>query len=103
MTKCRETGLFSADTFGQHVINGFTIDMAINPDLVAGWSAKQLVNRRIQCLALDIPEGNIDCRNTGIDGQTLKIAESMHDVPVMLDSARILADKILGKAGDCGA
>jgi hypothetical protein len=81
------------------------LDVRVADDLVAGEAAEQLVDRDVERLALDVPEGDVDGGDgRGGDVAGREEAASEHLLPEALDLERVLADEerleVLDGAGD---
>ncbi len=70
----------------------------VDADAVAQRAAQQLTYRDAECLALDIPQRLIDTgQRTHVDGAAAIKAATVQHGPVILDVARVLANKIVGQ------
>lgn len=87
----------------EHLLDRFLIDVAVDAGFGATGAAEQLVDGHAERLALDVPEGDVDGGDGGVDGLALEVAEPVHHVPVVLDIEGPLADQILGEALDGSA
>ncbi len=79
--------------------------MGIGNHLVAHQAAQQLVDRDVQRLALDVPEGDIDRgERGGYRAFGRKEPSPREGLPEMLDTKRVLTDQqgleMLDRAGD---
>jgi hypothetical protein len=98
-----EAGFHLGLAFHQHLVDAVLVDVAVDARLGARRPAQQLVDRHVERLALDVPQGDVDRRDGGVLGQAGEVAEAVHHVPVMLDGEGVLALQVLGEAADAGA
>ncbi|MCY1368989.1 hypothetical protein D9M69_560030 [compost metagenome] len=78
-------------------------DPGIGADTLAHRAAEQLMHRHAEVLALDVPEGLVDAGDGAHQHRAATVeAAAVHDVPQVLDVARVLADQIVGKLVDGG-
>ena len=67
----------------------------VEADFVAGVSAEEVPDRRVETLALDVPKSDVDCADcTGKSGAAER-AHAVHVLPVMFDAGRIFADEVI--------
>ena len=102
VAECVEARLHLRLALHQDLLDGVLVDMPVDARLLAHRPAEQFVDRHLQRAALDVPQRDVDGGNRRVDRQPLKVAEAVHDVPVMLDLERALADEILGEPPDRG-
>ena len=103
VTKRGEAGLFQSDGFFHEFLDRAALHVAVKPGLVTHFAAKQLVDRNVEELALDVPQRDVDRRHRAGDRAAGEMIGAQHHIPVMLDRERVLADEIVAVFGDrCG-
>lgn len=84
----------------EDALDRLLVDVAVDARLGAAGSAEELVDGDVEGLALDVPEGNVDEGDGGVDGQALEGAEAVYHVPMVLNVEGSLALEVLGKPLD---
>jgi hypothetical protein len=70
-------------------------DPLIDADSVAGATTEQLVNRRAEAFALDVPERLIDPGDSAHQNRTAPVEPpAIHPLPVVLDTTRVLPEQV---------
>ena len=70
-------------------------DRGVDPDLLPGPAAQQLVDRHAQGLALDVPEGDVDGGDGGHDDAAPKVDGAVEVLIQILDAEGVLPDQVL--------
>ena len=75
-------------------------DVVVDPRLVAGLAAEQLVDRHAEVLARDVPERDVDGAERAHDRRAAEVARAVQVLPVVLDPQRVLADQVVRELVD---
>ena len=86
----------------QQLFTGVAEDVRIDARAVAHLSAEQLVDRRLEMLAGDVPQGDVDGADGCHDRRAAEGAPAVEILPVMLDPQRVLAHQVAGELLDGG-
>ena len=88
----------------QQRFDGASLHVAVDPSLVPHLATQQFVDRHAMKLPLDVPQRDVDRGNGTRDRRAGEVIGAQHDVPMVLDRARIFAHQIFGIFCDrCGA
>ena len=100
MSEGGKAEVLETDGLFDQLFTGSTLHMAVHPRLMPHLAAQQLVNRDIVELALDVPQGNVDGRNSAVDRAARKVVCPVHHIPMVLDRTGVLANEVLPVLGD---
>src|SRR5271155_3618166 len=79
---------------GNGLARAITADPGIDPDAVPHLPAEQLMDRLVECLALDVPECLVDaCDSAHVHGAAAIEPSTIHDRPMILDEERVLSEE----------
>jgi len=70
------------------------LHVAVDPRLVPHLAAEKFIDRHAVIFALDVPQRDVDSRNRAGDRAAGEMIGPQHDVPVVLDRARIFAHQV---------
>src|SRR5207302_11478610 len=70
----------------------------VQAHLVAAAAAEQLPDRRLQPLALEVPERDVDRADRAADDVPAERGHPVEVLPVVLDAHRVLADEVWREA-----
>ena len=88
----------------RHVAGAVAADPAVNANLFAACAAHQLVNRRAEALALDVPQRLVDARDRAHEDAAAPVERAaIKRVPDILDLRRVAADEIIRHFAHAGA
>jgi len=84
-----------------HVFERASAEVVIEAEGVADGAAEEVADGLAEVFALDVPEGLVDAAHGGVVGDAAAPEVlAMHDLPEVLDAARVLADEEDGEIFD---
>ena len=96
----RETLLGGGAGVGGELLRRAAAHEQVQPDPVTILAAEEVPDRRLQVLALDVPEGDVDSADRAAQHRPAERSHAIQVLPVALDLARILAEQV--RRGTCG-
>ena len=97
-----EALLHLGQAIGDECVERIAADVHVAADLVAGFAAHQVVDRHVEALALDVPEGDVNGRERSLDDRPHKVRRAVQPLVVMLDAGGVLANEGRGHGFEHG-
>ena len=95
MSQRSETLFHPLDGVGNQFLLGTACNMVVHTNLVPAFSTQQPIYGNIVVLTGDVVQGHINSGNCPHNCCSSEVTAAVHDLPMMLDVQRILANQVL--------